>query len=292
MQHDNYRPASHHILSGAIDKNGKLVAWKHRVVAPSITGQREPGRIKDGLDKSALACTIDDMPYAIPNLLVDYVMANTAIPIGAWRSVYASQNVFVVESFIDELAAAANMDPAVFRLQMLDNNPRMKKLVQTVVEKSGWQQKLPKGHAHGIACSFCFGSHAAEVAEVSLENGQVRVHKIDVAVDCGIAVAPNTLEAQVEGAVALALTAALKEEFTFASGRAQQSNFHEYPMMTIDEMPKVTVHVVNSYEPLGGIGEPPLPPVAPAVCNAIFALTGERIRRLPVPKPGERDKPR
>ena len=284
MQHDNYRPASHHVLSGAIDKNGKLVAWKHRVVAPSINGQREPERIKDGLDKGALACTIDDMPYAIPNLLVDYVMANTAVPIGAWRSVYASHNVFVVESFIDELAFAAKMDPAAFRLQMLDKNPRMKKLIETVVEKSGWRQKLPTGHARGIACSFCFGSHAAEVAEISLENGNVRVHKVDVAVDCGIAVAPNTLEAQVEGAVALALTAALKDEITLENGSIKQSNFHEYRLMGIDEMPKVTVHIVNSYEQLGGIGEPPLPPVAPAVCNAIFALTGKRVRRLPVPK--------
>jgi isoquinoline 1-oxidoreductase subunit beta len=282
MHHDNYRPASHHVLSGAVDKSGKLIAWKHRIVAPSITGQREPERIKDGFDKSALACTIDDMPYAIPNVLVDYVMANTAVPIGAWRSVYASQNVFVVESFIDELAAAAKMDPAAFRLQMLDKNPRMKKLVQTVVEKSGWNQKLPKGHAHGIACSFCFGSHAAEVAEVSLENGIVRVHKVDVAVDCGIAVAPNTLEAQVEGAIALALTAALKDEITFENGRTKQSNFHEYQLMTIEEMPKVAVHIVNSYETLGGIGEPPLPPVAPAVCNAIFALTGKRIDRKSV----------
>ena len=284
MQHDNYRPASHHVLNGAIDKNGKLVAWKHRVVAPSITGQREPERIKDGLDKSALACTIDDMPYAIPNLLVDYVMANTAVPIGAWRSVYASHNVFVVESFIDELAFAAKTDPAAFRLQMLDKNPRMKKLIETVVEKSGWRQKLPTGHARGIACSFCFGSHAAEVAEISLENGNVRVHKVDVAVDCGIAVAPNTLEAQVEGAIALALTAALKDEITLENGSIKQSNFHEYRLMGIDEMPKVAVHIVNSYEPLGGIGEPPLPPVAPAVCNAIFALTGKRVRRLPVPK--------
>jgi len=284
MQHDNYRPASHHVLDGAIDTNGKLAAWKHHVVAPSITGQREPERIKDGLDKGALACTIDDMPYSIPNLLVDYVMANTAVPIGAWRSVYASHNVFVVESFIDELAHAANMDPAAFRLQMLDKNHRMKKLVETVVAKSGWQQKLPKGHARGIACSFCFGSHAAEVAEISLEHGKVRVHRIDVAVDCGIAVAPNTLEAQVEGAVVLALTAALKDEITLEKGRIQQGNFHEYQLLAIDEMPQVVVHIVNSYEPLGGIGEPPLPPVAPAVCNAIFALTGKRIRKLPVPK--------
>jgi len=283
MQHDLYRPASRHMLSGAVDKNGKLFGWKHRVVAPSITGQREPGRIIGGLDKSALNCAID-MPYAIPHLLVDYVMANTAVPIGAWRSVYASQNVFVVESFIDELAVLAKKDPVAFRLEMLDKTHRMKRLVETVAEKAGWRQKLPPGHGRGVACSFCFGSYAAEVAEVSLEKGRLRVHKIDVAVDCGLAVAPNTLEAQVEGAVALALTAVLKGEITFAKGRTEQGNFDAYPLLTIEEMPQVAVHVVNSYEPLGGIGEPPLPPVAPAVANALFAATGKRVRRLPIPK--------
>ncbi len=281
MQHDLYRPASQHVLSGAVDKSGKLLAWKHRVVAPSITGQREPGRIIGGLDKSALNCAID-MPYAIPHLLVDYVMANTAVPIGAWRSVYASQNVFVVESFLDELAALAKKDPVAFRLEMLDKTPRMKKLVETVAEKSGWRQKLPPGHGRGVACSFCFGSYAAEIAEVSLEKGRLRVHKIDVAVDCGLAVAPNTLEAQVEGAVALALTAVLKGEITFAKGRTEQGNFDAYPILTIEEMPKVAVHIVNSHEPLGGIGEPPLPPVAPAVANALFAVTGQRVRKLPI----------
>ena len=283
MQHDLYRPASRHVLSGAVDRSGKLLGWKHRVVAPSITGQREPGRIVGGLDKSALNCAID-MPYAIPHLLVDYVMANTAVPIGAWRSVYASQNVFVVESFLDELAALAGKDPVAFRLEMLDKTPRMKRLVETVAEKSGWRQKLPPGHGRGVACSFCFGSYAAEVAEVSLEKGRVRVHKIDVAVDCGLGVAPNTLEAQVEGAVALALTAVLKGEITFANGRTEQGNFDAYPLLTIEEMPQVAVHIVNSYEPLGGIGEPPLPPVAPAVGNALFAATGKRVRRLPLPK--------
>ncbi|HAV23382.1 MAG TPA: hypothetical protein DCX46_07790 [Bacteroidetes bacterium] len=281
MHHDLYRPASHHVLSGAVDSAGKLVAWKHRVVGPSITGQRAPERIRDGLDRGALDTAIN-MPYAIPNLLVDYVMANTAVPIGAWRSVFASQNVFVVESFIDELAVAAKKDPVEFRLQMLDARPRMKKLVQTVAEKSGWGRSLPQGHGRGIACAFCFGSFAAEVAEVSVANGKVRVRTMHVAVDCGIGVAPNTLESQVEGAVTLALSAAIKGEITIENGRTKQGNFDTYPILAIDEMPEVRVHIVNSYEPLGGIGEPPVPPVAPAVCNAIFAATGKRVRRLPV----------
>ncbi|HEY6951458.1 MAG TPA: molybdopterin cofactor-binding domain-containing protein, partial [Bacteroidota bacterium] len=258
-----------------------LVAWKHKMVGPSIGGQRNPGRYKDGMDRSALSAATD-MPYTIPNLLVSYVMANTPVPIGAWRSVYASQNVFAVESFIDELAHAAKKDPLEFRLQMMDNAPRLRNVLHLAAEKSGWSKGAPKGHGLGIACASCFGSHVAEVADVSVVNGRVKVHRIVVAVDCGIAVAPNTLEAQVEGAVALALTAAIKGEITIENGRTKQSNFDAYPLLTIDEMPVVEVHTLNSYEALGGIGEPPVPPVAPAVCNAIFAATGKRIRTLPV----------
>jgi isoquinoline 1-oxidoreductase beta subunit len=166
----------------------------------------------------------------------------------------------------------------------MDKSPRLKKLVETVADKAGWKKPLRKGHALGIACSSCFGSHAAEIAEVSVEKGKVQVHRIVVAVDCGIAVAPNTLEAQIEGAVALALTATLKDEITIEGGRTKQNNFDGYRLLTIGEMPKVEVHIVNSYEALGGIGEPALPPVSPAVCNAIFAATGTRVRRLPIAK--------
>ena len=167
---------------------------------------------------------------------------------------------------------------------MMGKSPRLKKLVETVAQKAGWYKPIPKGHGLGVACSSCFGSHAAEIAEVSVENGKIKVHRIVVAVDCGIAVAPNTLEAQLEGAVALALTATLKDEITIERGRTKQSNFDGYRLLTADEMPKVEVHIVNSYEPLGGIGEPALPPVAPAVCNAIFAATGKRVRKLPITK--------
>jgi isoquinoline 1-oxidoreductase beta subunit len=283
MMHDFYRPASRHHLMGAVDGSGKLVAWNHKMVGPSIGGQRSPGQFKDGKDRSALNGATQ-MPYSIPNSVVSYVMANTAMPIGAWRSVYRSQNIFVVESFIDELAHAAGKDPLDFRLQMLEKSPRLKKVLETVAEKAGWKNPLPKGLGRGIACASCFGSHVAEVAEVSVEKGRVKVHRMVIAVDCGIAVAPNTLEAQMEGAVALALTAVLKGEITIENGRTKQSNFDAYPLMTMEEMPKVEVHIVNSYEALGGIGEPGVPPAAPAVCNAIFSATGKRIRRLPITK--------
>lgn len=283
MMHDFYRPASRHQLSGGVDGNGKLVSWTHKMIGPSIRGQRSPGGVKDGLDRSALSGATG-MPYTIPNLKVSYVMANTAVPIGAWRSVYASQNVFAVESFIDELAHAASKDPLEFRLHMMDNSPRLRKVLETAAEKSGWHKPLPKGVGRGIACASCFGSHAAEVAEVSVEQGKVKVHRVVIAVDCGIAVAPNTLEAQMEGAVVLAMTAAVKSEITINNGRAKQSNFDAYELLTIDEMPDIEVHTINSYEALGGIGEPGVPPVAPAIVNAIFSATGKRIRRLPITK--------
>jgi isoquinoline 1-oxidoreductase beta subunit len=281
MMHDHYRPASRHQLSGVVDKNGQLVSWQHRMIGPSIQGQRSPGSVRGGLDRSALSCATD-MPYSIPNLKVSYVMANTPVPIGAWRSVYASQNVFAVESFVDELAHAAGKDPLEFRLQMMDHSPRLKKALQTVAEKAGWGKRLPKGMGRGIACASCFGSHAAEVAEVSVKDGKVKVHRFVMAVDCGIAVAPNTLEAQFEGAVVLAMTATLNSEITIEKGQSKQTNFDGYNLMTIDEMPKVEVHTINSYEALGGIGEPGVPPVAPAIGNAIFAATGKRMRRLPI----------
>lgn len=279
-QHDEYRPVSMHKLRGAVDRKGKLVAWNHRLVAPSIAKQHWPDRVK-GLDRGAIECAVE-MPYEIPNVLVDFVLAETPIPIWWWRSVYASQNVYAVESFIDELAVAAKQNPYQFRMEMLEKSPRMKKVVETVASKAGWGKPLPKGHAHGIACSLSFGTYVAEVAEVSVNDGEVRVHKVHAAVDCGIAVAPNTLTYNVEGAIVYGLTAALKGKITIDAGRVQQGSFDDYPLLTIDEMPEVEVHIVDSGEALGGIGEPGLPPIAPAICNAIFAATGKRIRELPI----------
>lgn len=282
MQHDWYRPASYHVLAGAFDANRNLIGWTHRLVAPSILGQRSPDQIKDGLDRRACECAVE-MPYSIPHVLIDYQMANTPVPIGAWRSVYASQNVFVVESFIDELAFAANTDPVQFRLELLKRSPRMSQVVRLAAEKAGWGKPLPKGHALGIACAKSFETYVAEVAEVSLdEEKRARVHRVVAAVDCGIAVNPNTIEAQIEGSIVYGLSATLKDEITIEHGRVQQSNFNDYQMPRIDEMPKVEVHLVKSSEPPGGIGEPGLPPVAPAVCNAIFSLINTRVRKLPL----------
>ena len=281
MQHDAYRPASYHVLRGALGNNGQLLAWTHRIVAPSISGQRWPESVK-GIDKSAVECATE-MPYAIPNLLVDYVMANTPVPVGWWRSVYASQNAFAVESFVDELAAAAGIDPVKFRLSMLEKSPRMKTVLQTVAEKAGWGTSLPKGRGRGVGLATSFGSHVAEVAEVSVDDtGAVRVHKVVAAIDCGMAVSPNTLSYNIEGAIVYGLSAALRGKITIEKGRVSQGSFHDYPMLAIDEMPAVEVHIIESNELLGGGGEPGLPPIAPAVCNAIFAATGKRIRVLPI----------
>jgi isoquinoline 1-oxidoreductase beta subunit len=280
MRHDFYRPASYHRLSAGVDANGKLIAWKHHLVAPSISAQLfgggDPNR-PDAVDGAA------QLPYQIPNLSVDYVMANTAVPIGWWRSVYHSQHAFVNESFLDEIAVAAGVDPYELRRRLLPEGSRLRKVLELVAEKAYWNQPPAQGRSRGIACHNCFGSYFAHVAEVSVDAaGKVRVHKIVCALDCGPIVHPGIIHSQVESAVVIGLSAALKGEITLAKGHVEQSNFDDYPLLTFDEMPEVEVHIVPSTEKQGGIGEPGLPPVAPAVCNAIFAATGKRIRRLPI----------
>ncbi|MGH7492299.1 MAG: molybdopterin cofactor-binding domain-containing protein [bacterium] len=282
MQHDWYRPVSHHVLSGAVDQAGQLTAWRHRVVAPSISAQANPDRLKNGLDRGAVECAME-MPYHIPNLYVDYVWAPVAVPVGWWRSVYASQNVFAVESFIDELASLAKIDPYQFRLHMLEKSPRMKNVVELAATKADWGKPLRKGHGLGLACAVSFRSYVAEVAEVSIDkDAGVRVHRVVAAVDCGMQVNPDTIEAQIEGSIVYGLSAALKGAITIEKGRVVQKDFWDYQMPRIDEMPKVEVYLVQSNEAPGGIGEPGLPPIAPAVANALFAITGKRIRRLPI----------
>jgi isoquinoline 1-oxidoreductase beta subunit len=237
--------------------------------------QRQP----DAVDGAA------QLPYSVPNILVDYVMVNTAVPVGWWRSVYHSQNAFVNECFLDEIAAAVGADPYEFRRRLLPATAgsRLRGTLELAADKAGWVKPLAKGRARGIACHASFGSFFAEVAEVSVDKtGKVRVHKVVCALDCGPVVNPDTIAAQIEGAIAFGLSAALKGEITIARGRVQQGNFDDYPILTFAEMPEVEVQIVPSTDALGGIGEPGLPPIAPAVCNAIFAATGKRLRRLPI----------
>jgi isoquinoline 1-oxidoreductase beta subunit len=282
IQHDVYRPACVHRLRAGVDGGGTLVAWTHRIVAPSIMARVFPGMVKDGLDGEAVEGGVG-MPYAIPNVHVDYLMPDTGVPVGFWRSVNNTFNGFAVESFVDELAAAAKQDPYQFRRALLAKAPRHLGALELAATKAGWGTPLREGRARGIAVFKSFESYVAQVAEVSVNtDGAVRVHRVVCAVDCGHVVNPNTVEAQISGAMVYGLTAALWGEITIDKGRAQQGNFDSYRMLRMADMPAVEVHIVPSTEAPGGVGEPGTPPIAPAVCNAIFALTGKRIRKLPI----------
>jgi isoquinoline 1-oxidoreductase beta subunit len=238
--------------------------------------------IRDGIDPASVEGA-KDIPYEIPNVLVDLHSPVIGVPVQWWRSVGHSHTAFVVESFLDELAAAAGKDPYEFRRNLLKQHPRHRAVLELAAEKADWGSSLPDGHACGLALHKSFGSFVAQVAEVSVnEKGVVRTHRVVCAIDCGSVVNPDTIEAQMEGGIVFGLTAALHGAITLKNGRVQQSNFHDYPMLIINEMPKVEVFIVPSSEPPGGVGEPGVPPIAPAVANAIFAATGKRIRRLPI----------
>lgn len=281
LQHGFHRPASYHRMSAALDKDAQLSAWQHHLVAPSISAQLFGGGENNPRPDAVDGAT--QLPYRIPNLLVDYVMANTAVPIGWWRSVYNTQNAFVNECFLDEIAAAAKVDPFQLRLQLLPEDSRLRGVLELVADKAEWNKPPAMGRGRGIACHACFGSYVAEIAEVSIDQtNHVRVHKVVCAVDCGPIVNPDIIAAQFEGAVAMALSATLRSAITIAHGRVEQGNFDDFPLLTFDEMPDVEVHILSSTASQGGIGEPGVPPVVPAVCNAIFAATGKRIRRLPI----------
>lgn len=282
IQHDVYRPASQHRLTAGLDAAGMPAVWHHRIVGPSLKESLDPGSVKNGHDPTSTQGAAQ-LPYAIPNLRVQYAMVQTGVPCGYWRSVGHSNNAFVVESFLDELAAAGGQDPLAFRLALLADEPRHRAVLELVARKAGWGRRRAAGRFQGLAVHKSFGSVVAQVAEVSVgKTGEVRVHRVVCAVDCGFAVNPNTVAAQMEGSVAYALSAALKGEITVADGRAVQSNFHDYPILRFDEMPEVETHLVPSIEPPAGVGEPGVPPTIPAVLNAIHAATGRRLRRLPV----------
>jgi len=285
MQHDFYRPATFTKLTGGLDSEGWPVAWKCRVVGPSIMSRFFPGSVKNGLDNSSVEGIVDSK-YAIPNFFCDYVLTETGVPVGFWRSVGNSQNGYITECFIEELARASGKDSFEFRRRLLANAPRHRGVLELAAEKASWGKPLPAGQTRGIAVVESFGSFVAEVAEVSFNkgSGEIRVHRVVCAVDCGRYVNPDIVAAQMESCIVYGLTAALKGQITIDKGRVEQGNFNDYEMLRFNEMPRVEVHIVPSNEAPGGCGEPGTPPIAPAVCNAIFAATGKPIRRLPIRK--------
>jgi len=282
VRNGQYRPANFHRMRAGLGADGKPVAWSHRIVAPSIMARVFPNTVQNGLDGEAVEGGVE-LPYTVPNLHVDYVLTDTGIPVGFWRSVNNSFNGFAVETFIDECAAAAKADPYEYRRALLANAPRHRGVLELAATKAGWGTPLPAGRARGIAVFKSFESFVAQVAEVSVSSaGEVRVHRVVCAVDCGMHVNPQTIEAQMQGGIVFGLTAALKGAITIDKGRVQQGNFNDYEMLRMHEMPVVEVYIVPSNEAPGGIGEPGTPPIGPAVGNAIFALTGKRIRKLPI----------
>ena len=279
-----YRPAAYHAISAGLDGAGNPVAWQHRIVCQSfIAGTPFEGFvIKDGVDETSVEGAAD-LPYAVPNLLVDWQKAPGGVPTLWWRSVGHSHNAFVVETFLDELAHAAGKDPYEYRRALLGQHPRHKRTLELAADKAGWGKPPPEGRGRGIALHESFGSFVAQVAEVSVSGeGKVRVHRVVCAIDCGPTVNPDGVRAQMEGGVAFGLTAALYGAITFEKGRVKQRNFHDYPILRMNEMPEVETHIVPSTDKMGGVGETGVPPIAPAVANALFALTGKRVRRLPI----------
>jgi len=291
MRNSTYRPASYHKLSAVLDGQGWPLAFSHRIVAPSISGQKglpTPNGVDPDLpDEAALI-------YSFPDALVEFVTAETPVPLAWMRSVYALQAGFASESFIDELAAAAKKDPLEYRLHLLSKDEdiqyfdtvwhtaRMRGVLQLTAEKAGWGKPLASGHYQGIACFGCFGTYMAEVVEISMENGRPRLHRVVAAMDCGQVVNPNILEQQIKGGVIYALTNALRAQITIDKGRVVQGNFDDYAPIRMNEAPLIEAYSVPSTETPTGAGEPPVPPLAPALCNAIFAATKKRIRALPI----------
>ncbi|MDP8568877.1 xanthine dehydrogenase family protein molybdopterin-binding subunit [Methylophilus aquaticus] len=280
-----YRPMFVHRASIGMDADGKPQAWQHTLVGQSIIlgTPFEKVMIKDGIDATSVE-GVADSPYVkdLPNHQVELHTMPSAVPVLWWRSVGHSHSAFVMESLIDELAHTAKQDPVAYRRQLLKNHPRHLATLNLAAEKAGWDKPLPEGIFRGIAVHESFGSVVTQIAEVSVKEGQVKVHRMVTAIDCGLAVNPDGVKAQMESSIAFGLGAALSSEISFKDGEVVQSNFHDYQVLRMKDMPKVEVYIVQSSEKMGGVGEPGLPPVAPAVTNAIFAATGKRLRSLPI----------
>jgi isoquinoline 1-oxidoreductase beta subunit len=283
IQHDMYRPYFFDRISAGLDGKGMPVAWNHRFAGSSVIARWIPPVFNNGLDPDTTEGAIN-LAYALPNMHVEYLRVEPpGIPTAFWRSVGPSHNVFVVESFLDELAAAAQQDPVAYRRALLDKVPRAKAVLELAAERAGWGKPLPNRVGRGVSVQFAFASYMAHVAEVEVSReGAVRVRRVVCAVDCGTVVNPDTVRAQIEGAIIFGITAALYGEITLKDGRVEQTNFDTYQILRMDEAPAIEVHIVQSSEPPGGMGEPGTSAIVPAVTNAIFAATGKRLRKLPI----------
>jgi isoquinoline 1-oxidoreductase beta subunit len=291
MRYSTYRPVSLHKLTATLDANGWPTSFTHRIIGPSINGQKGSQPVK-GVDA--------DFPdeasflYPIPNVSLEYVMTETPVPLGWMRSVYALQMAFASESFIDELAAAAGKDPLAYRLHLLAKDAdvqyfdatwhtaRLRAVLQLAADKAGWKTPLPPGRHRGIACFGCFSTYAADVVEISMVNGEPRVHQVVAAIDCGTVVNPNILDQQIHSAVVYGLANALRAQITIQNGRVAQANFNDYQPIRMNEAPRIEPHFISSTEPPTGAGEPPVAPLAPALCSAIYSATKKRVRKLPI----------
>lgn len=287
IQHDMYRPYYYDRLSAKLDDKGMPLAWFHRVTGSSIMARFAPPMVKNGVDPDAVEAAAD-LQYTIPDMRVEYVRHEPpGVPTAFWRGVGPTHNIFVVESFIDELAYASKTDPVAFRRALLQKSPRTLAVLNLAVEKAGWGRPLKpiagRKVGRGVSAQFAFGSYMSQVAEVSVgPSGDVRVHRVVCAVDCGQNINPDTIVAQMEGGIVFGASAALWDEITLDKGRVQQTNFGDYRVMRMNEAPTVEVYIVNSHDEPGGIGEPGTSGIAPAIANAVFAATGKRVRKLPI----------
>jgi isoquinoline 1-oxidoreductase beta subunit len=290
IKYDFFRAATCQKMEAGLDDQGMMIGWSQTVACASIGKFMGPDIVKEGVDMFSLWGIVDQGPtlsntaYEMENRYVGQYLSDLPIPVTPWRSVQNAPNAFVIECFVDELAHAAGKDPVEFRMQFLKNNMRARRVLQTAAEKGGWGKPMPKGKGRGIAQHTCFGTYVAQVADVSVNemDGTLKVDRIVVAVDCGPVVNPNPLVAQIEGAVIEGLSTTLKEQVEFADGGVKSANFSDYKLLKMSEVPKIEVHIIKSTEKIGGIGEPGVPPVAPAVANAVFNATGARVRRIPI----------
>ncbi len=285
MRGGRYRPAYVHKLRAGLDADGKLIAYEDHIVGQSIVKGTpfESALVHNGVDHTSVEGA-SNLPYQVPNLSVGLTTTDVKVPVLWWRSVGSTQNAYAGEVFIDEVAEAAGADPVEFRLGLLTDKPRHAEVLRLAAEKAGWGKPLPEGRHHGVAVHESFASFVAQVAEVSVDGGDIRVHRVVCAVDCGTAINPDTIRAQIEGGIGFGLGAIMSEEITMTGGEVDQGNFDSYEPLRIDAMPEVEVHIVQSDAPPTGVGEPGVPPIGPAVANAVFRATGRRLRMLPFRK--------